>query len=77
MCNSFNKKQQRLRDRRRASRDRGGHKRRRTMLIARCVEMTRFVLSELDLNEESGPRLRVGCYYCGGGCLHGQPCPGL
>jgi hypothetical protein len=52
MCNSFNKKQQRLRDRRRASRDKGGHKRRRTMLIARVVAMTRFVLSELDLFEE-------------------------
>ena len=47
MCHSFNKKQQRLRDRRRASRDRGRHKRRRTMLIARCVAVYRIVLDEI------------------------------
>ena len=88
MCNSFNKKQQRLRARRRASRNKPAQQRRRVKLIACAVAMVRFVLSELDLREddhpryeecyeESGPRLRKNCYYCGGGCLHGQPCPGL
>ena len=47
MCNSFNKKQQRLRDRRRASRNKPAQQRRRTMLIARCVAVYRIVLDEI------------------------------
>ena len=47
MCNSFNKKQQRGKARRRASRNKPAQQRRRTMLIARVVKAVRIVLDEI------------------------------